>query len=62
MTRTNAQKPEVLMRFLREYQPRTEPNQGTKKVDKAAPVSQAAKPEVSKSDLERLEDGFNSQV
>jgi chromosome segregation ATPase len=65
MTRTmNAQKPEVLMKFLREYQPRTEPSQATKKVENSQPVIQAAvaKPEVSKNDLERLEDGFNSQV
>jgi chromosome segregation ATPase len=65
MTRTmNAQKPEVLMKFLREYQPRTEPNQATKKVENSQPAIQAAvsKPEVSKNDLERLEDGFNSQV
>jgi chromosome segregation ATPase len=60
----NAQKPEVLMKFLREYQPRTEPSQATKKVENSQPVIQAAvaKPEVSKNDLERLEDGFNSQV
>ena len=62
MTRTmNAQKPEVLMKFLREYQPRTEPSQSTKKVENSQPIIQA-KPEVSKSDLERLEDSFNSQV
>ena len=65
MTRTmNTQKPEVLMKFLREYQPRTEPNKAPKKVENSQPVIQAtvAKPEVSKNDLERLEDGFNSQV
>ena len=65
MTRTmNAQKPEVLMKFLREYQPRTEPSQATKKVENSQPVIQAtvAKPEVTKNDLDRLEDGFNSQV
>ena len=64
MTRTmNAQKPEVLMKFLREYQPRTEPSQAAKKVENSQPIqATVAKPEVSKNDLERLEDGFNSQV
>ena len=63
MTRTmNAQKPEVLMKFLREYQPKTEPSQVSKKIENSQPVVQVAKPEVSKSDLDRLSDGFNSQV
>ena len=56
-----AQKPEVLMKFLRDHQPKTEPVVvNHKKVENSQPV--VVKPEVTKNDLDKISDSFNSQV
>ena len=61
MTRTMAEKPEILLKFLRDHQPKTEPVvTNHKKVESTQPV--VVKPEVTKNDLDRISDTFNSQV
>ena len=56
-----AQKPEVLMKFLRDHQPKTEPVVANhKKVENSLPV--VVEPEVTKNDLDKISDSFNSQV
>ena len=55
-----AEKPEILLKFLRDHQPRTEPVVTNHKKVESQPV--VVKPEVTKNDLERISDTFNSQV